>query len=34
MRYEDGAVGPHVHGIYPPNVFKLVDAAANTTGLR
>ena len=34
MRSEDGAVAPHDHGIYPPNVFKLVDAAANATGLR
>ncbi|ACB40803.1 ABC transporter substrate-binding protein [Pyrobaculum neutrophilum] len=34
LTYDNGAVNPHDHGIYPPNVLRLVAAVANATGLR
>jgi len=34
LRYENGALNPHDHGIYPPNVFKLVEAVSGATGLQ
>lgn len=34
LTYDNGAVNPHDHGIYPPNVLKLVAAVANAIGLK